>query len=441
MPDKTLMKRRLRAALALALTAAAAQAGAQDLHAQVDAGAQAVNEQVIAWRRDIHQHPELAFQERRTSALVAKVLKNLGYEVHTGLADTGVVAVLRGGKPGGSVALRADMDALPIKEPAGLSFVSTATATWEGKTVPVMHACGHDAHTAILLGVATVLARMKDQLAGTVTLVFQPGEETGWDKSRDGAARMLADGAFEFAHPTAVFGLHLASTYNVGQMAYRSGVLQASYDTVNIDVQGRQTHGSAPWTGVDSVVAAANVVTSLQSVVSRQLNTLATPTVFTIGSIHGGERAGIIPANVKMEGAISTFSEDMRQLAFERIKHTAEAAAETAGARAVVELAPGYPVNVNHPELSQWAKAPLGAVFGQGVIEMPVPSTGSEDFSYFSQAVPGVFFYLGVTTPGVDASKAPRGHSPDFKVDESALQFGVRALAYLATDYLLDKQQ
>jgi amidohydrolase len=429
---------RQRRVLALAASLlAVTTAHAADFHGQIDGAAKAANDQVIGWRRAIHQHPELAFQEKRTAALVARELKALGYQVRTGVADTGVVAVLKGGKPGGSVALRADMDALPVKEPSGLAFASTDTGTWDGKTVPVMHACGHDAHTAILLGVATVLAKMRAELPGTVTLLFQPGEETGWDKSRDGAARMLAEGAFDMAHPTAVFGLHVASTYNVGQMAYRGGPIQASYDTVNIEVHGKQTHGSAPWTGTDAVVGAATVVTSLQTVVSRQLNTLSTPTVFTIGSIHGGERAGIIPENVRMEGAISTFSEQMRQQAFDTIRRTAEAAAATVGAQARVELAEGYPVNVNNPELSAWAKAPLDAVFGeQGVITMPVPSTGSEDFSYYAQAVPGVFFYLGVTTQGTDASQAPRGHSPNFNLDESALQYGVRALSYLATDYL-----
>nr|MBA4770389.1 amidohydrolase [Sphingobium sp.] len=404
-------------------------------HAAIDKAADAVEPQVIAWRRQIHQHPELAFQEVKTAALISGALKKMGYQVRTGVAGTGVVATLTGGRPGGGVALRADMDGLPVKEETGLPFASTDTGSWEGKTVPVMHACGHDAHVAVLLGTAKILADMKADLPGSVTLIFQPGEETGWGKDRDGAARMIAHGALKMAPVDAVFGLHAGSDLHVGEAATRPGPYQASYDTVNIVVQGRQTHGSAPWTGVDSVVGAAQVVTALQTVVSRQINATQFPLVFTIGSIHGGERAGIIPDSVSMEGAISTYDEGLRDQAFARIKSTAEAAAGTVGATAKVELVKGYPVNVNDPALYEWGKGPLGAVFGDG-LKLADRRTGSEDFSWFGREVPSLFLHFGVTTPGADIATVARNHSPKFIVDETGLKYGVRALTTLAVDYL-----
>ena len=413
------------------------QARAQEItHERIDGAADAVEQDVIGWRRQIHQHPEFAFQEVKTSALVAATLRKMGYQVRTGVAGTGVVATLKGGKPGGGVALRADMDGLPVKEDTGLPFASTDTGVWEGKTVPVMHACGHDTHVAMLLGAAKILAEMKADLPGSITLIFQPAEETGWGKERDGAARMVAEGALKQAPVDAIFGLHVTSSMHVGEASTRAGPYEASYDTVNIKVQGRQTHGSSPWTGVDSVVAAAEVVTSLQTVVSRQINTTQIPLVFTIGSIHGGERAGIIPDSVSMEGAISTYDDGLRDTAFARIKSTAEAAAATMGATASVELVKGYPVNSNDPALYAWAQGPLDAVFGKNMKVSPL-LLGSEDFSWFSQEVPGLFVHIGVSPPGADLATAPKNHSPKFLVDEDALKYGVKALSYLAVDYLI----
>lgn len=423
-------------ALAAIGIATAGPAAAQTIsHARIDQAADAGQAQVIAWRRQIHQHPELAFQEVKTAALVASALKKMGYQVRTGVAGTGVVATLKGGRPGGGVALRADMDGLPVKEETGLPFASTDTGVWEGKTVPVMHACGHDAHVAILLGTAQILASMRQDIPGSVTLIFQPAEETGWGEDRDGAARMIAEGALDAAPVGAIFGLHVSAMMHVGEMWVRPGPIQASYDTVNITVQGRQTHGSSPWTGIDPVVGAAQVVTALQTVVSRQVNTTQYPLVFTIGSIHGGERAGIIPDQVKMEGAISTYDEALRDNAFEHIRTTAQAAAATVGASAQVELVKGYPVNVNDAPLYDWAKGPLSSLFGDGFKYAPL-STGSEDFSWFSRRVPGVFFHMGVVAPDDDVTKVARNHSPLFRIDEKALNYGVRALSYLALDYL-----
>jgi amidohydrolase len=423
-------------AIAACTLAMATPAAAQDVsHARIDRSADAVEAQVIAWRRQIHQHPELAFQEVKTAALIAGALRKMGYQVRTGVAGTGIVATLTGGRPGGGVALRADMDGLPVKEETGLPFASTDTGVWEGKTVPVMHACGHDTHVAVLLGAAKILSDMKADLPGSVTLLFQPGEETGWGKERDGAARMIAEGALKAAPVDAVFGLHAGSDLYVGEAATRPGPYQASYDTVNIVVQGRQTHGSAPWTGVDPVVGAAQVVTALQTVVSRQINATQYPLVFTIGSIHGGDRAGIIPDSVAMEGAISTYDEGLRDLAFAKIKATAEAAAATVGATAKVELVKGYPVNINDAALYEWGKTSLAAVFGSG-LKLADRRTGSEDFSWFGREVPGLFLHFGITRPGTDITTVARNHSPKFLVDEDGLKYGVKALTYLTVDYL-----
>ncbi|MPT48538.1 MAG: amidohydrolase [Sphingobium sp.] len=429
-------------AMAIAMAGSIAPVHAQtDMQARIDSAADKAEKDVIGWRRQIHQHPELAFQEVRTSALVASVLRKLGYTVRTGVADTGVVATLKGGRPGkGGVALRADMDGLPIKEQTGLPFASTDMGVWEGKEVPVMHGCGHDAHVAILLGVAKVLASMQADLPGSVTLIFQPAEETGWGEDRDGAARMIAEGALTMAPVDAIFGLHVSSRLHVGEMMARPGPLQASYDTVNITVQGRQTHGSSPWTGIDPIVGAGAVVTALQTVISRRINTTEYPLVFTIGSIHGGERAGIIPDEVKMEGAISTYNEALRDEAFSYIKSTAEAAAATVGATARVELVKGYPVNANDPALYEWAKGPLGSVFGADNVKLAPLGTGSEDFAWFAKKVPGVFFHMGVASPDADLETIPKNHSPLFMVDENALKYGVRALSGLAVEYLNQHQ-
>lgn len=402
---------------------------ATSLHNDIDRLAAEVNAQVIDWRRDIHANPELGNQEFRTAALVAEHLESLGLEVEAGVGGTGVVGVLRGGRGGPTVALRADMDALPVTEQVDLPFASKATAMWQGREVGVMHACGHDNHVAILMGAATVLSEMKDDLPGTVKFLFQPAEEL----PPGGALPMLADGAFENPKPDAVFGLHVAPL-PVGTVAYRSGGVMASGDELRIVVRGTQTHGAMPWAGVDPIVTAAQILVGLQTVVSRQVDLTASPAVVTIGQIEGGNRGNIIPDTVLMVGTIRALSPETRTKLHEGVKQVAENIAAAAGATADVDITLGYPVTVNDPDLTTQMVPTLRRVVGEGA-QVRAPTTGGEDFSYFAQQVPGLFVTLGVA-PLDDPSKVHPNHSPLFYADESALEIGVRTMTSLAVDYL-----
>ena len=414
--------------LALLSTVSGSPVAAQDLHETIDALAEAVNEQVIAWRRDIHANPELGMQEFRTAALVAEHLESLGIEVETGVGGTGVVGILRGGREGPVVALRADMDGLPVTEQTDLPFASKATAMWQGREVGVMHACGHDNHVAILMGVASVLSEMQDELPGTVKFLFQPAEE-----GPGGAEPMIADGAFDNPRPDAVFGLHVFPA-PVGAIMYRAGGMLASADNLRIVVRGTQTHGAMPWRGVDPILTASHIVVGLQTVVSRQVDLTRAPAIVTVGQIEGGNRGNIIPDSVVMVGTIRSLDPDMRTQLHDRIRRTAEGIAASQGAEAEVTIDLGYPVTVNDPALTQQMLPSVRRVAGPGVVEMP-PATGAEDFSYFAEMAPGFFIGLGVTPPE-DPSMGHPNHSPLFYADERALVIGVRALASLATDYL-----
>jgi amidohydrolase len=408
----------------------------QELSERISAAALKIEDKVIAWRRDIHQNPELSYQETRTAALAAKHLAALGYEVRTGVGITGVVGTLKGGKPGGVVALRADMDALPVEEKVDVPFASKAKAQWLGQTVPVMHACGHDAHVAILMGVAEILAEMRAEIPGTVKLLFQPCEEGAYDGRPSGAQKMIEDGVFDAPTPTAVFGLHVTSAQASGQIALRAGGLMASADSLKIDIQGRQTHGSSPWRGVDPVVTAAQIILALQTIPSRQLDVTATPAVVTIATVHGGVRGNIIPDSVEMQGTIRTHDEAVRADIWKRIEKTATGIAETQGAKATVKVYQGVPVTHNDPPLTAWGTKSLGRGVGEDRVKESRPVMGAEDFSILAQKVPGMFFFLGVTPPGEDPREAPANHSPLFHIHEPALKYGVRSLAYLAIDYL-----
>ena len=408
----------------------------QQLSDRISTAALKIEDKVIAWRRDIHQNPELSYQETRTAALAAEHLKKLGIEVRTGVGITGVVGILKGGKPGGVVALRADMDALPVEERVDLPFASKAKAQWLGQTVPVMHACGHDAHVAILMGVAEILAGMREEIAGTVKFLFQPNEEGSYDGRPSGAQAMIDDGVFADPVPTAVFGLHVTSALATGVIALRPGGLMASADSLKIDVQGRQTHGSSPWRGVDPVVTAAQIILALQTIPSRQLDVTKTPAVVTIATIHGGVRGNIIPDSLEMQGTIRTHDEEVRADIWRRIEKTASAIAETQGATATVKVFQGVPVTYNDPELTRWGTRSLGDGVGADRVTESRPVMGAEDFSILAQKVPGMFFFLGITPPGEDPREAPANHSPLFHIHEPALKYGVRALAYLAIDYL-----
>ena len=408
----------------------------QQLADRISDAALRIEDKVIAWRRDIHQNPELSYQETRTAALAAEHLKKLGIEVRTGVGITGVVGILKGGKPGGVVALRADMDALPVEERVDLPFASKAKAQWLGQTVPVMHACGHDAHVAILMGVAEILAGMREEIAGTVKFLFQPNEEGSYDGRPSGAQAMIDDGVFADPVPTAVFGLHVTSALATGVIALRPGGLMASADSLKIDVQGRQTHGSSPWRGVDPVVTAAQIILALQTIPSRQLDVTKTPAVVTIATIHGGVRGNIIPDSLEMQGTIRTHDEEVRADIWRRIEKTASAIAETQGATATVKVFQGVPVTYNDPPLTAWGTKSLGRGLGEERVTESRPVMGAEDFSILAQKVPGMFFFLGITPPGEDPREAPANHSPLFHIHEPALKYGVRALAYLAIDYL-----
>jgi amidohydrolase len=398
------------------------------LAAQIDA-------KVIAWRRDIHQHPELSNHELRTAKLVADHLRALGLEVRTGVAHTGVIGILRGGKPGKVVALRADMDALPVTEEVDLPFASHERAQYNGVDVGVAHACGHDNHTAILMGVAEVLADMRKDLPGTVLFVFQPAEEFGPSAELAGARLMLAEGAFDDPKPDAVFGLHVAPG-PLGQIRYHPGAAMSSGDALTIVVHGRQTHGSQPWKGVDPISIAAHIVDGLQTVVARETDLMAGPAVVTLGSIQGGVKSNIIPDSVIMNGTIRMFDSTSRQVIHEHITRTAELIAQSGGGTADVTIIDGYPAVMNDAKLASRMVPLLKREFGESqVVEAPA-WTASEDFAYFAQRAPGFFFFLGVTPPEVDWRTAPANHSPKFFADERALVVGVRALAHLAVGYL-----
>ena len=411
-------------------------AAAQALYPLIAQSSKAIEQKVIDWRRDIHQHPELGNQEKRTAALVAAHLKKLGFEVREGVAVTGVVATLKGGQPGPVVALRADMDALPVKEQVDVPFASKARAVWDGKEVDVMHACGHDGHVAILMGVAEVLASMKDKLPGTGKLLFQPAEEKLPNGEIGGSRRMLTEGAFDAPKPEVVFGLHLMSGGNTGMIGYKAGPITAGSDAFKVDVKGRQTHGSQPWSGVDPIVLASQIVLGFQTIQSRQVNVTKEPSVLSVGTFNAGTRYNIIPDEVKMSGTLRTYDEGMRQQIMQRMGETASLIAQSGGGSAHVHFeADGYAATVNDPALTEKMAPSLARVPGARP-EIINKSTGGEDFSFFAQAVPGLFVFVGATPPGRDASKAEPNHSPRFFMDEASLLVGVRTLSHLTVDYM-----
>ena len=418
-----------------ALTPAQAQ-DLDALHKELDMHAAAFESDVIDWRRDIHANPELSNREFRTAALVADHLRSLGIEVRTEVAHTGVIGFLEGGKPGPVVALRADMDALPVTEMVDLPFASKVRTTYNGMDVGVMHACGHDNHVAILMGVASVMAAMKDDLPGSVKFIFQPAEEGAPAGEEGGADLMLREGAFEDPSPEVVFGLHVWPN-RVGEISYLPGPFMASSDAMHIKVTGRQTHGAVPWGGVDPIVVASQIVLGLQTIASRQLDVTATPSIITIGTFHGGVRSNIIPDEVELSGTIRTFLPEVRRDIERRIRHTVEHIAASAGATAEVQINYGYPVTVNDPELTMQMLPSLERVSDS--VKQTAKITGAEDFSYFANEVPGLFIFLGVAPPDADLATVPRNHSPYFFADEAALLTGVRALASLAIDYMVQQ--
>ena len=431
------MPRRPVTALTLALLAALPVfAHAQTAQRpEVTAAAQALEQKVVGWRRDFHANPELSLHEERTAAKVAEHLRALGLQP-VKLGGHGVVAIVQGGKPGPKIALRADMDALPVTEKTGLPYASKATTTFRGETVGVMHACGHDAHTGILMGVAEALVAMQKDLPGQVMLIFQPAEE-----GEGGAGSMLKDGLFKDFKPEAIFGLHVFATVQAGQIAVRGGPLMAASDRFNIKVIGRQTHGSAPWGGIDPIVATADLIGTAQTIVSRRTNIAKLPAVITFGAIKGGIRYNIIPDDVEVVGTIRTFDAGMREKIFADLRNVSEhvAAAHGATVEANVPDSEGYPVTVNDPALTTRMLPSLQAVVGKDNVYEPPLQMGSEDFSLFGEVAPSMFFFVGSTAKGTDLTTVANNHSPQFLLDEKALDVGFRALMQVSLDYLHGK--
>ncbi len=426
------------AALGLGALLGPLAASAQNavLDARIAKLAAAEEPKVIAWRRDIHEHPELGNEENRTAALVAAHLKSLGLEVQTGVAHTGVVGILRGGKPGPVVALRADMDGLPLTETSGLAFASTVKTTYLGQPVGVMHACGHDTHVAMLMGAAEVLSQVKKDLPGTVKFIFQPAEEGSLPGTEGGAKLMVKEGVLDKPKVDAVFGVHINAQTEVGHLSYRSGGEMASSDRFTIKVHGKGAHGAYPWNSVDPVVTAAQIILGLQTIVSRQVKLIDDAAVVTVGTINGGVRYNVIPPDVELSGTIRALSPAVQQQIWASIRRIATHIAESAGATADVSIEPYVPVTTNDPALTARMLPTLQAVAGGPNVREIKAVTGAEDFSFYQEKVPGLFLFVGGMTPGTDPATTADHHTAGFKIDESGLTLGVKTLATLAADYL-----
>lgn len=433
----TMQKNTLLAVLfGLALLTAPAASAQYHFSTQVDDLAKAVEPKVIEWRRHLHQYPELSNREFKTAEYIAKYLRTLELEVQTGVAHTGVIGILRTGKPGPVVALRADMDGLPVIERVDLPFASKEKSTYQGQNVGVMHACGHDTHVAMLMGAAKVLTQMKDQLKGTVVFIFQPAEEGAPPGENGGAKMMVEEGVLKNNNVDVIFGLHINSATEVGSIRYKPGGALAAADRFVITVKGKQTHGSTPWTGVDPVIVAAQIIQGLQFIVSRQTELTKEAAVISVGRIQGGVRNNIIPEEVEMEGTIRTLDKDMQAKLHADIHRTATNIAESMGATAEVEIFKYVPVTYNDPKLTDEMLPIIIATAGRENIILSRAITGAEDFSFFAREVPGLFLFVGGMTQGQDPAKAAPHHTPDFFIDEAGMLLGVKTLCNLTLDYV-----
>ena len=428
----------LVATVLVCTTPAMAQSSAPKLsHAALDKAIAEIEPKLIEWRRHLHQHPELSNREEKTAQFIATQLRSFGLEPQTGIARHGVTAVLKGGKPGPVVALRADMDGLPVTEQTGLPFASVEKGEYEGRPVGVMHACGHDTHMAMLLATAKVLTDVRAELPGSVVFIFQPAEEGApQGEGTAGAQAMVEAGVLKSPLVNAIFGLHVFANIPSGHLAWRSGPKMAAADRFEIIVRGRQTHGAVPWAGVDPIVVGSQIVLGLQTIVSRQVNITKLPAIVTVGQFEAGTRNNIIPDSARLVGTIRTFDGAMQEQIHEAVRRTATQIAAAMGATADVTIDRGYPVTANDPELTAQMLPTIRRVAGPGAVEGEL-NTGAEDFSYFQQQVPGVLIFLGIT-PQAEVGKAPHNHSPLFKVDEPALVTGVRALTHLTFDYMIN---
>lgn len=404
----------------------------------ISAAATKIESKVIAWRHDFHEHPELGNREVRTAEIIAKHLQALGLEVKTKVGVTGVVGILKGGKPGPVIALRADMDALPVEEKNNLPYTSKVKTVYNGKETSVMHACGHDTHVAMLMGVAEILSGMKKDLKGTIKFIFQPAEEGVPPGEEGGAALMIKEGVLENPKVDVIFGLHINAQTEVGKITYRAGGTMAAVGKVKITVHGKPSHGAYPWLSVDPIVVSAQIINNLQTIVSRNVDITENPAVVTIGSIHGGNRDNIISESVEMLGTVRTFSVEDEKLVYARIKEIAEFTAKSAGATAEVILPYEhyYPVTFNDPKLTAQMASSLEKAVGKENLILAMPKTGAEDFAFFQQKVPGLFFFVGGMPKGQDPAKSGPHHTPSFIIDDSAFTTGVKAMCNLVVDYM-----
>ena len=430
---------KLLVAAALLVAPASAQTAAP-FSASVESSIQSVLPRMIAWRRDFHEHPELSYEEVRTARVVAAHLRSLRLEVRTGVAQTGVVGVLRGGRPGPVIALRADMDALPVTEEGDLPFRSHARGHYNGQEVGIMHACGHDTHVAVLMAAATVLASQRQNLAGTVIFVFQPSEEGAPPGGLGGARRMLAENVFGDLHPEAIYGLH-AWPQTSGTVTMISGPMMAGSDRIDITVTGSQTHGAQPHAGIDPIVASSQIINALQTVPSRQMDAVGSPVIVTIGMVQGGVRYNIIPQTVQMQGTIRYLNPDTRERLYERIRRTVTETAAATGATAEVTITENAIPTVNPPALMARTRAAVARALGEDHVNSGLPVMPAEDFAYFQQAVPGVFFFYGVNPPGVTQAEAAPNHNPRFFVHEPAMETALRAMLAVTLDRVGGEQR
>ncbi|MEM9896758.1 MAG: amidohydrolase [Bacteroidota bacterium] len=409
---------------------------AQNFDKKIDKMVSNIEKQVIDWRHWFHQNAELSNREFKTAERIASILSDIGYQPQTGVAKTGVVAILEGGLPGPVVGLRADIDGLPVKERVELEWASTQMGEYNGEQVPVMHACGHDTHTSILLGVAKMLWEIKDQVPGTVKFIFQPAEE-GAPKGEEGGAKlMVEEGVLKNPDVEAIFGLHINAQTTVGQINVRPEGIMAAVNSMRIDLKGKQAHGSAPWDGVDPVVTAAQIVNNLQSIVSRNMKITDAPAVITIGAIHGGVRYNIIPEDLYMLGTIRTLDKDMRTQILQRIREVVNATAASNNAQAEVWIDEGYPITYNEPSLYEKMLPSLQRAAGKENVNLIRPITGAEDFSFFQEEVPGLYFFVGGCPPGTDPKTVAGHHTPDFYVDDAGMKLGMKAMMRLTLDYM-----
>ena len=406
------------------------------LQAKIDQQAKEMESKVIEWRRHFHQHPELSNREVKTAAMVADHLKKLGIEVQTGIAKTGVIGLLKSGKPGPVIALRADMDALPVTERNSLPFASKEKAIFNDQETGVMHACGHDSHVAILMGVAEILVKNKESLKGIVKFIFQPAEEGPPPGEEGGAGLMVREGALDNPKVDVIFGMHIQSISPLGRITYRPAGMMAASDWFTIKVKGKQSHGAAPWMGVDPIAVSAQIINGLQTIVSRQTELTKEAAVISVGRINAGIRENIIPEEAVMAGTIRTLDEEMQKKIHEKIKLTATKIAESAGATAEVIIDNKTPVTFNDPALTEKMVPSLEKAAGKENVMRINAVTGAEDFAFFQQKVPGLFFFVGAMMPDQDPNTVPAHHTPDFMIDERGMSIGLKAMLNVTLDYM-----